>query len=157
MAIKHAFTSAKDDDADTTVVRPTDWNADHLFAPWAVTLFMAGDLTLWSNMPAALTEFRSILNTRTKLVLTSATQSRVTVRKGGASASTAKIKVQYSADESTWYDLCLVLLITGSNTCVGSWTDVPVGAKADVFIRLVGIDGDDTADPTFGLITLQIK
>ena len=27
--IKHAFTSAKSDDADTTLVRPTDWNADH--------------------------------------------------------------------------------------------------------------------------------
>ena len=29
MAIKHFFTSAKADGADTTVVRPTDWNADH--------------------------------------------------------------------------------------------------------------------------------
>jgi len=29
MAIKHAFTSAKDDGADTTLVRPSNWNADH--------------------------------------------------------------------------------------------------------------------------------
>ena len=30
MAIKHTFTSAKSDGADTTLVRPSDWNADHI-------------------------------------------------------------------------------------------------------------------------------
>ena len=29
MAIKHAFTSAKEDGADATLVRPSDWNAEH--------------------------------------------------------------------------------------------------------------------------------
>ncbi|PJB49391.1 MAG: hypothetical protein CO103_05925, partial [Chloroflexi bacterium CG_4_9_14_3_um_filter_45_9] len=29
MAIKHTFVSAKTDGADTTLVRPVDWNADH--------------------------------------------------------------------------------------------------------------------------------
>ena len=30
MAIKHAFTSPKADGADTTLVRPANWNADHI-------------------------------------------------------------------------------------------------------------------------------
>ena len=30
MAIKHAFTSSKADGADTTLVRPANWNADHI-------------------------------------------------------------------------------------------------------------------------------
>lgn len=29
MAVKHAFTSAKSDGADATLVRPSNWNADH--------------------------------------------------------------------------------------------------------------------------------
>lgn len=29
MAVKHAFTSAKADAADTTLVNPSDWNDDH--------------------------------------------------------------------------------------------------------------------------------
>jgi len=29
MAIKHAFTSAKSDPADTTLIKPSNWNADH--------------------------------------------------------------------------------------------------------------------------------
>lgn len=123
-----------------------------------VTLFMDAALSAWTNMPAALTEFRSILNTRTKLDLTSSTQSRVIARVGVAPVANAKIKVQYSTDESNWVDLCSVTMpATANKTNVGDWTDVPGGAKADVFLRLVGIGGNSTADPTFGLITLGVK
>ena len=31
MAVNHAFTSAKDDCTDTTLINPSDWNADHTF------------------------------------------------------------------------------------------------------------------------------
>jgi len=30
MAIKHAFTSPKEDGTDPTLVKPSDWNADHV-------------------------------------------------------------------------------------------------------------------------------
>jgi polyphosphate kinase 2 (PPK2 family) len=109
-------------------------------------------------MPAALTEFRGVLNTRTRLDLTTATQSRVIARVGAAPAANAKIKIQYSTDDSTWYDLCSVTMPATANlTNVGPWTNVPADAKADVFLRVVGIDGNGTADPTFGLITLGVK
>lgn len=126
--------------------------------PICIELWQDAALTAWTNMPAVLTEFRAILNTRTKLDLTNATYSRITVRVGVAPAANAKIKVQYSADETTWYDFCSVTMPATANlTNVGAWTAVNAGAKADVFIRLVGIDGNGAADPTFGLITLQIK
>ena len=123
-----------------------------------VTLWQDAALTAWTNMPVAETEFRAILNTRTKIDLTTATESRVTVRVGAAPAANAKIKIQYSTDESVWVDLCSVTMpATANKTNVGVWTAVPTGAKADVFIRVVGIDGNGTADPSFGLITLQVK
>jgi len=123
-----------------------------------VTLWQDAALSAWTNMPAALTEFRAVLNTRTKIDLTAATQSRVIARVGVAPVANAKIKVQYSTDESVWVDLCSVTMpATANKTNVGSWTNVPAGAKADVFLRLVGIDGDGAADPTFGLITLGVK
>jgi len=31
MGIKHAFTNPKSDGADATIVRPSDWNADHTY------------------------------------------------------------------------------------------------------------------------------
>lgn len=38
MPVKHAFTSAKSDGADATLVRPSDWNAGHL-TPYATGTF----------------------------------------------------------------------------------------------------------------------
>lgn len=37
MAVKHAKTSAKADSADTTLVRPTDWNANHTVEAGTIT------------------------------------------------------------------------------------------------------------------------
>ena len=123
-----------------------------------VTLWQDAALAAWTNMPAALTEFRAVLNIRTKLDLTLATQSRIIVKIVVAPVANAKIKVQYSTDESVWADLCSVTMpATANYTNVGSWTTIPAGAKADVFLRVVGIDGNGVADPTFGLITLGVK
>ena len=123
-----------------------------------VTLWQDAALTAWTNMPAAETEFRNVLNTRTKIDLTTATQSRVIARVGVAPVANAKIKVQYSTDEVTWTDLCSVTMpATANKTNVGDWTNVPAGAKADVFLRVAGVDGNGQADPSFGLITLGVK
>ena len=144
--------------ADSTVPGPPGINGLNGFPILVVTLWQDAALTVWTNMPAALTEFRAVLNTRIKLDLTTATYSRITVRVGVAPVVNAKIKVQYSLEESEWVDLCsMTLPATANKTNIGEWTVMPVGAKADVFLRLVGIDGNGTADPSFGLITLQVK
>lgn len=41
MPIKHAFTSLKDDSADTTLVRPSNWNADHLITDFGACIIVA--------------------------------------------------------------------------------------------------------------------
>ena len=126
--------------------------------PSCYSLHAPYSFNAWTNMPAAETEFRGIAHIRTKVDLTNASQSRVTVRIGNAPIANAKIKVQYSTDESTWVDLCSVTMpATAFTTNIGAWTDAPAGAKADVFLRIVGIDGDGVVDPSFGLITLQVK
>jgi hypothetical protein len=40
MPVKHAFTSAKADGGDATLVKPSDWNAGHVtpFAPGSFTV-----------------------------------------------------------------------------------------------------------------------
>ena len=157
---QHPLTSREDHvgDVDPTKFLRSDRTWQRIPLVGVVTLLQSGAGETWFNMPAALTEFDSISHTRTKLDLTGAVDSRVVVRKGAAAVATAKIKVQYSSDESTWADLCEVSLsITVDVTHVGAWTVVPSGAKADVFVRIVGIDGDGAADPTFGLITLQVR
>ena len=45
MAIKHAFVSAKPDPADTTIARPSDWNADHTVEDGSFTIGAVTGLT----------------------------------------------------------------------------------------------------------------
>ena len=125
--------------------------------PIEITLCSSATEVKLLNMPAALTEYKGLTIFRTKVDFTNAASSRLVVRQGVAGATNAKLKVQYATDESTWVDLCLVAVGAGVGTKAGSWTAVPSGAKGDVFLRLVGIDGDGTADPEFGLIVLQVK
>jgi hypothetical protein len=126
--------------------------------PVCITLVAVQSFT-WTNMPVALTEFMGDAYARTEVDLTSAAQSRVTVRiRATAPKANAKIIIQYSTDESAWTNLCSVTMpATANKTNVGTWTDVPAGAKADVFIRIAGQDGDGVIDPNFSLITLQVK
>jgi hypothetical protein len=69
------------------------------------------------------------------------------------------LNYKYSTNEAAWTDLCSVTLGTGTNATVkGDWTNIPAAVQnSDVVIRLVGVNGDGVADPTFGLITLQIR
>lgn len=73
MGIKHKFVSARSDGGDTSLVRPSNWNADHDHVPFVVTV--ATNL-LWSNMPAADTELGNT-SYRFKIDLASATQMRM--------------------------------------------------------------------------------
>lgn len=45
MAIKHAFTSGVSDGADTTVVRPSNWNANHTIDDKTITYAKIQDVT----------------------------------------------------------------------------------------------------------------
>ena len=99
---------------------------------------------------------------RIKTDLTSTTQARffVNVITAGAGAST-ELRVQYSTDQAAWNYLdggtgpSVAINTTGLR--VSSWATITAGAKQDVFIRVVGINGDGVADPAFGTAELQIK
>lgn len=52
MAIKHTFTSTKSDGGDSTLVRPTDWNADHTGESAGVV--PVGGIIVWSGSIASI-------------------------------------------------------------------------------------------------------
>ncbi|MGH7196846.1 MAG: carbohydrate binding domain-containing protein [Candidatus Saccharimonadales bacterium] len=116
---------------------------------------------IWTNMPAALTEFLGQTSSRTKFDLSDAAQVRLVANVKTAGATGSELRVQYSTDQSTWNYLdggtgpSTVIDTTGLK--VSSWVTVTGGAKSDVFLRVVGITGDAIADPEFGLVELQIR
>jgi hypothetical protein len=116
---------------------------------------------VWNNMPSVLTEFLNSTRYRTKYDLTNATQARVVVMVLTAGSASSIICAQYSTDQTTWYYLdggtgpCATINATGVRT--SAYVNLPAGAKADVFLRIVGKDGNGSADPAFGQISIQLK
>lgn len=121
----------------------------------------------WTNMPAALTEIFTptdvpVPSSRVLYDLTDATQVRFQVSATVAGSASAEIRIQYSTDQSTWNYLDSGNTGLGQNISTtglktSSWSNIAAGAKGDVYLRIVGINGNATADPLFGLIQLQAR
>lgn len=151
--IRHTFVSGKADGLDTTVVRPSDWNATHAAPP--ITIPLVGALTTWTNMPAAATEFTG--TPRTKADLSAVDDVRIVVCVAVVGNAGATLAVQYSTDQNTWATLTETAGISALNVQVSAWTPIPVGAKGDVFLRVLGTGGNGTIDPQMKLVQLQVR
>ncbi len=113
--------------------------------------------TMWTNMPAAETEFAGILARRMRFDLTGVNKVRISARVQTAGAAGSVLRFQYSTDENTWADLTPNVAVDAIGTQVSAWDYIPGAAQADVYIRLVGSGGNGVADPTFGNIYLQLR
>jgi hypothetical protein len=190
MAIKHAKVSAIQDDADTSLVRPSDWNADHTgtnihdhtgveqggtltIAPAKLYIHIHMPIlasTIWTNMPAAASFFLSsatVAKNTQRVDLTGYTQCRLLVNKQGVSgAAASKLALKYKASPYTqtvanYSDIGaseVSVAVNVNNTYLDTgWINLAEGAKADVFIDVVGSGGDGALDPVFGTITAVFK
>lgn len=116
----------------------------------------------WASMPAALTEFPTVPRTRTKVDLSNVTQARMTTVCIGAGVAGSELRVQYSLDQSSWDYLDGVSgpVISLNNTnalVVSAWVNIVAAARADVFLRLVGINGNGSTGPTMNAVGVQFK
>jgi Collagen triple helix repeat (20 copies) len=126
----------------------------------------------WFNQPATLQEVFGVSSYRTRYDLTNANQARILVNVGSVGGDTtdddAALAIQYSTDQTTWQSLIggtfqgenvgPAVNITAANTLqTSAFGTIAAGAKADVFLRLVGTDGDGSDDPRIGRVELQVK
>ncbi len=165
MAITHKFVSGVADSTDTTLVRSSNWNADHNFPPFVVPFHGTSAATqAWTNMPAALTEFAGLTRYRISYDLTYVSQARLWCIITVAGTTNAELRVQYSTNNGTdWFYLdgvsgpAVVFGATTNAPRVGAWVTLEAAARADVWLRLVGINGDGAADPAFAQISLHVR
>lgn len=113
----------------------------------------------WTNMPAATAEWNALF--RRYFDLTNAAQFRLHANVGQAGAAGAVLRVEYSTNESTWLPLGAVagsgeVPISTAGYMIGAFADIVAGAKAGVFLRLMGNGGNGTADPRFGSISVEV-
>lgn len=132
-------------------------NIDNLFSVNEYTL-NASQLT-WTNQPATLQELLNVTHRRSVLNFAQVGQIRMLTRIATAGAVGAVLFIQYSTNETDWNILTSNQIDVGSTgTKVTAWENIPTGAKSgDVFVRIVGQNGNNNADPQFGTISLQVK
>ena len=127
----------------------------------AITI-STGAVITWTNMAATLTEIFGLTAHRLKFDLAGFHQARLVVNVEAAGHSTpALIRGQYSTDESSWAYLdgtsAPSVDISATGTKVSGWVDLVAAAQDDVFLRIVGLDGDGIVDPQFGLIAIEVR
>jgi hypothetical protein len=115
----------------------------------------------WTNQPAAVTELGGSTRHRTHFDLTNVTKARLVVNVMVAGAAAADLCVEYSLDQTTWSALaggsgvCAAINATGVR--ISSLPNIAAAAKADVYLRVIGRNGNGTLDPAFGHISLEVS
>lgn len=132
-----------------------------------VQIVPPGAAVVWTNMPAALTEFGSpaaLAERRAAVDLTGVTEARITCRQTVAAIAGAELRAQYSTDGGTnWSYLDAAAgpaVATPASAAwrFGAWVNVAAAAKtANVLIRVVGINGNGTADPAFAAVQVEFR
>jgi hypothetical protein len=127
---------------------------------WVTQAFPIGLFTnvqTVTNIPAATTEFPAAPRLRTDLSFWNEIQYMASVFVVGNAGS--NLFLQYSTDAAAWSTLTsntISLSATGAPTRT-AFENIPAGAKADVYLRVVTNGGDAAADPIVGYIYMILR
>jgi hypothetical protein len=130
--------------------------------------FSASIPNTWLAMPSALSFFDSSTAYVTQADLSAYNQVRLIVNKQGtAGAGSSKIILRYQATSgapftaSSYSDIgtseVSVNVNVTNDILIDGWVDMVSGAKDDVWLAILGVDGDDTTSPVFGNIYAEFR
>jgi hypothetical protein len=132
-----------------------------------ITIQSLSTALAWTNMPSAVTEIYNNSSRRVAFDLTGFGQFRLEAVQSAAGAldTQPKLRAQYSSDQSSWSNLedsttngdLTVSASSGTQVVVGSWVNIVAAARADVYVRLVGLNGDAIGDPSWYTLRIQMK
>jgi hypothetical protein len=120
----------------------------------------------WTNMPLAATFWNGSHRHISKHDLTNFTQARIVVNKQGTAGSTdskliLKYRTSFSVTAGDYLDIGtseISVAVNVQNTVLtSSWINLAAGAKADVFVCVIGSGGNGAIDPIFGSVSAQFK
>ena len=159
-------TGPKGDTGDAGATGPTGPAGSAGSSQMTLPLEVDGAGITWTNMPSAETFFAGSHRHVLKADLSGYTQCRLIVNKQGTSgAANSKLILRYRTAFSTtvgnFSDIgtseVSVAVNTTNNVLASNWIDLAAGAKADVYVCVVGSGGDGALDPIFGQISAQFK
>ena len=122
----------------------------------SVLLLSESALINWV-LPAAVTELLGMTRHRLRLDLTNETAVRLLVNVGAAGLGGSKLRLQYSTDQAGWSALGPEIDAGSSGLQESGWVALPAGARSDVYVRAVGLDGNGIALLGLGLVAVQSR
>ena len=118
----------------------------------------------WTNMPAATTELFGTTWGRRSVDLTGFSEFRISVTQSVAGNATSALSAEYSLNSGgSWNALetggpvATLDVGTGTGLKIGAWGNIDPSAMAEVELRLVGANGNATADPAFRYIGIEFR
>lgn len=119
------------------------------FSPAPDVSFSGG--LVWTDMPLAQTEFRGFQQNRIRADITGFSQVRLHADMIVAGSTNAILDLQYSTNigAPSFTDMNIDTNISATGWRTSGWFTIPVGARTDVILRVVGQSGDGVADPDF--------
>lgn len=126
----------------------------------------SGADVVWTNMPAAVTLWLGSHRHIRKVDLTSYRQCRLVVQKQAVAGAAASIlAVYYATAFSTLVanyasigTSSVQVSASGATVAVESaWVDLTALARVDVYLAIVGQNGDGVLDPSFGFVEVQFR
>ncbi len=116
---------------------------------------------VWNNMPVAATEFINTAAHRFVADLTEYTEARLVVNRNVAGFANAILYPMYSIDNVNFYSLGAnntpSVPLSATGVYPSSWVPIVSGARRDVYLTVVGQDGNGIADPNFGSIYIEVR
>lgn len=119
-------------------------------------------------MPLAETEFDSATNRRHRKDMSRVLRVRMEVSGGVSGTAASELRWQYSHDQVSWFPLgnypvdglpgpsVPTCKMSGSTvTTFGAWIYIVEDAQTDVYMRVVGSDGNGAASPTFAMVAME--
>ena len=130
----------------------------HVHPPAPQDVAILPNSMAWTNQPAADTELLGAAGLcRFKVNLTGYTEYRWMVSVTTPGVAGADLRLQYSLDDAAYADLSTELDIGTTGRKISNWASLTANARADVWIRIMGKQGNATADPAFGGMRLQVR
>lgn len=151
MTIKHAFVSPKSDVADDTLIRPTNWNANHVLAGEGAKVYHSADQSVPHNTWTALAFDSERYDTDTIHDVTT-NNSRLTCKTAGKYSIKANVTFAGNATGSRWlriligpYLLAIVnsLAVSTEYTCLSLSGDVNMAV--DDYVELCALQSSGGA------------
>jgi len=127
--------------------------------PESIPIITPGAANITWAVPASQTEFNAATRNRVRIDLTNANQMRIIIRVAAIGSAGAKLRVQYSTNESAWNDVSTSgdVLVDSTGLNSGAWVTIPDAAKVDAYLRITGLSGDGSTSAAFGMGTIQVR